>query len=205
MYKVFFKDSYFLLTDKENLSKQATHYLEHRDIKTTQQFIYQRLKEDAKFISIIYGNNLQEVVSAFNTCFQQVKAAGGVVYKQEKILIIKRFGMYDLPKGHLEKNENIEQCAIREVEEECGAKALKITRYLTNTLHIYFRDNTWQLKETYWYLMISTQDFTLIPQQEEGIEEVIWYPLSELNSILQKSYPSLIPVFQAIKKLHKED
>lgn len=76
-----------------------------------------------------------------------VKAAGGVVQQNNRILIIKRSGTPDLPKGHQEPGESIEQCAIREVEEECGLQNVKITSHLTDTLHIYYRNENWYLKK----------------------------------------------------------
>ena len=39
---------------------------------------------------------------------------------------MKRLGKWDLPKGKLDKGETIEECALREIEEETGAKGLSI-------------------------------------------------------------------------------
>ncbi|MCX7846333.1 MAG: NUDIX hydrolase [Dictyoglomaceae bacterium] len=50
-------------------------------------------------------------------------SAGGVVFYKNKVLILQRKnGNWVLPKGHVEDNENIEETAIREVEEESGIK-----------------------------------------------------------------------------------
>ncbi|MDE6452450.1 MAG: NUDIX domain-containing protein, partial [Odoribacter sp.] len=151
MYKVFFKDSCFLLTDDQNLLKEDTPRLKHKDFNSTQTFIRNMLNRKDKFNAVLYDEDPEALLSIFKSCFLYVKAAGGIVKQNHRILLIKRSGVYDLPKGHLESGETIEQCAIREVEEECGIQGVKITAHLTNTLHLYFRDNNWFLKKTYWY------------------------------------------------------
>ncbi len=47
-----------------------------------------------------------------------------IIVNDNKVLLVKRtdFHMYDLPGGRKEKNESIEECAIREVMEETGYK-----------------------------------------------------------------------------------
>ena len=41
-----------------------------------------------------------------------------------EFLIIKRNGVWDLPKGKLEKGEDFETAALREVEEETGLEEM---------------------------------------------------------------------------------
>ena len=45
MYKVFFKESCFLLTDNQNLLKEGDIRWVHRDFMTTKNFIYQTLEK----------------------------------------------------------------------------------------------------------------------------------------------------------------
>ena len=51
-----------------------------------------------------------------------VKKAGCILInlKEKKIALVLRDGQYSFPKGHLEKNETIKECAIRETIEETG-------------------------------------------------------------------------------------
>lgn len=196
MYKVFFKDSCFLLTDDQNLLKEGIHAWVHKDFNTTKEFIRHQLVEPGKFIAVLYHDDPEALFSIFKSCFLYVKAAGGVVCQLSGILVIKRLGRYDLPKGHLEVSETIRQCAIREVEEECGIHDVSITAPLIDTFHIYFRNNDWYLKKTYWYMMTCPLQQTLTPQSEEDIEEVFWLPVNQIDKILADTYPSLSPVFQ---------
>lgn len=198
MYKVFFKESIFLLTDHQNLVGTGTISLTHKDFHETKAFIRQLLEEDCNFVAILLHEDVDELFSIFKSCFLYVKAAGGIVCNHSDVLIIKRLGVYDLPKGHLESGETIEECAIREVEEECGVEDVKIVNSLTQTLHIYNRNGSWYLKKTYWYRMSCAPDQQLVPQTEEDIEDVFWLPVSDIDSILNGTYPSLRSVFSIL-------
>lgn len=199
MYKVFFKESCFLLTDRQNLLQEGNISWIHRDFNRTKEFICRQLEESQPFKAVLFHEDPEELFSIFKSCFIYVKAAGGAVIQDNQLLVIKRLGMYDLPKGHWEHGETLEQCAIREVQEECGIQEVSIKASLTNTLHIYYRDSNWFLKKTYWYTMSAPAGQTLHPQTEEDIEEVFWFPLPEIGSILKKTYPSLQNVFQLAK------
>lgn len=198
-YKVFFNESCFLLCDDHNLVKKGTTFIIHKDFHKTKNFISGLLQQNTPFYAVLYGEDIEDLLSVFKSCFRYVKAAGGIVYNGHSILMIKRLGHYDLPKGHIEPGENTEQCAIREVEEECGIKELKITGVLPETLHIYYRDQAWYLKKTYWYKMTCPDGQTLTPQTEEDIEEVFWLPVSEIDTILDKTYESLKTVLSKAK------
>ena len=51
--------------------------------------------------------------------FKEVNAAGGLVRNRRgDFLLIKRNGLWDLPKGHQEAGEDIRVTALREVREE---------------------------------------------------------------------------------------
>lgn len=197
MYKVFFKDSSFLLTDDQKNLKEGTLKLVHKDFNATKAFITGLLGQPEKFTAVLYDEDLEELFSIFKSCFIYVKAGGGVVYQNDEILVIKRLGMLDLPKGHLEAGETIEQCAVREVEEECGLQGVKITTPLENTLHIYFQNENWHLKKTNWYAMTCPPDSKPTPQTEEDIEAVIWLPVADIADAIDATYPSLKAVFNA--------
>lgn len=66
--------------------------------------------------------------------------------------MIYRNGRWDLPKGHWERGETIEACALREVREETGVAA-SIRRHLCDTLHCYQLRGEWEMKRTHWFEM----------------------------------------------------
>lgn len=130
-----------------------------------------------------------------------VTAAGGVLYKTEsstkKVLLMKRNGVWDLPKGKLEIEEGIEECALREVEEETGAGKLTIEKFLCDTYHEYQRGGLKYGKSTHWYLMKTGEpDFEFRPQVEEGITELQWVELSKAKSMVH--FENLVTVLDSI-------
>ncbi len=194
MYKVFFKESCFLLTDQKKWDENKYSIYIHYEADQTKAYIRQQLHKEEVFHAVIYHHDPEVLLSVFKSCFFYVKAAGGAVCENGRILIIKRLGMTDLPKGHIEANESIEAGAIREVEEECGIRQVRIVMPIDSTLHIYPHREEWYLKKTYWFMMTCSPGQHPVPQREEGIEEVYWIPISEIGNILPDTYPSLRPV-----------
>ena len=140
----------------------------------------------------------------FNRFFKKheyIEAAGGLVQRDETFLFIKRSGVWDIPKGKLDPGETAEIAAVREIEEECGLIAPIIKCHLTDTWHTYEYKGKLVLKRTYWYWLYEGEEKTaLIPQAEEGITEVAYFTMSELNPILSNTYLSIIEVIDALKK-----
>ncbi len=117
-----------------------------------------------------------------------IYAAGGLVVNEKKeLLMIKRFGIWDLPKGKIEMDEAIEVAAVREVQEECGLKEVKSIQLIDSFSHTFFQKGTLNLKRTFWYLMESNSNEVLIPQIEEDITEVRWVKESELESLVKNN------------------
>ncbi len=131
---------------------------------------------------------------------KKIIAAGGlVINEKEEILFIFRRNHWDLPKGKLDKGESIETCALREVKEETGIKNCILEKFLCKTFHQYFDQwvNEEVIKETWWYAMESNSSEKLTPQTEEDIEQIIWVDKTDLNILLEKTYPNIIEVIKA--------
>ena len=135
--------------------------------------------------------------AGFFSGFARAEAAGGLVVNGGgDSLMIFREGRWDLPKGHVDEGEGYEECAAREVREECGLQAVEVGRFLCETYHIYNRYGGWTIKETKWYGMRS-DDRELVPQREEGIEKAEWVPTGEIGERLAAGYPTIREVFSA--------
>ncbi len=144
---------------------------------------------------LVKTDDLKKTWELFSSLFEIRKAAGGLVLnKQNQRLYIKRRGLWDLPKGHLEKGEKNRTAAIREVEEECGIKNLKIEKKLIKTYHTYTLKKAIVLKPTKWYLMSYTGTKKPVPQKKEGITEVVWADKKEENKMLTNSFSSISEV-----------
>lgn len=128
--------------------------------------------------------------------FREVNAAGGLVENRRgDYLLIKRDGLWDLPKGHQEAGEDIKVTALREVQEETGVDDLSLGDLICVTDHCYKRNGIWHLKHTWWYRMYYLKPLDLTPQIEEDITKAAWVAKSSLPPFLKNTYPSIKEVF----------
>lgn len=141
---------------------------------------------------IIAPTKVVEALNVIKSMYQYVSAAGGIVKNiNNELLFISRFNKWDLPKGHVELNEDIKDAAYREVVEETSVKELTLGKYLGSTFHVYFLANKWCLKETHYYLMTTNSIEPLIPQTSEAIDDAKWIGRPVIGSVLNKSYTSI--------------
>lgn len=123
--------------------------------------------------------------------YKLVQAGGGLVLNEaNEYLLIHRLGQWDLPKGKLDKGERIEECALREVEEETGLQNIELGELMDISYHMYIMHDKMVLKETYWYHM-RAQKQALVGQLEEGIEKAVWVHAHNLTQHIRKSYKSI--------------
>lgn len=134
--------------------------------------------------------NKKEVTDRIKSMYKVMKAAGGVVLKNEDWLLMYRRKKWDLPKGKLDRGERSKKAAVREIEEETGVKA-RIKGKICTTWHTYTLQNSRILKRTKWYVLECLDDSTLIPQVEEDIERLEWLPYLEVQKVLVNSYSSI--------------
>ncbi len=116
-----------------------------------------------------------------------ITACGGVLFEERNgemyVLLIRRRGLWDIPKGKIEEGESLEMCARREVAEEVGCILPDIVGSLGSTYHEYEMYDEVFIKTTWWYVMV-TQSHEFTPQIEEDIEEVRWVELSEAGTLV---------------------
>jgi 8-oxo-dGTP pyrophosphatase MutT (NUDIX family) len=194
MYKVFVNDKPLFLTNEiQKETDFQLFLLESVDIKELIIKIFKN-KVDKAFL---YHPDEKEMMKKLKSKIPVEKAGGGLVYNDKnEVLFIFRNKKWDLPKGGIEKGEEIEDTAIREVEEETGVKGLKIIRKLSKTYHIFKRSGRYKLKITHWFEMRTSFNEKLIGQVEEGIEKVEWKPESEIENCLLNSYENIKLLFE---------
>lgn len=150
----------------------------------------------------IFCKNLESDFNEFSKQFIFIEAAGGLINNNKnEYLFIYRLNKWDLPKGKLDKGESPEHAAIRECQEECGLKEIKLNNFLLNTYHIYLFKKGWALKKTYWYTM-TCNETNLAPQLEENITEVAWKRKTEIPAMLHNTYFNIVDVLNAAELLN---
>ena len=194
MYKVFVNERPLVLTNKLSETANGEYFL------LNGQAIQQAIKALSKKKldeAFIYHPNHEEILKKFTNKIKLEVAAGGVVTnKKGKVLFIYRNDKWDIPKGKLHKGETIEECALREVEEETGVKGLKIENFLKTTYHVFKRNGKYRLKEVHWFAMRTNYDGKLTPEKKEGIVKVKWKGPKKIKKALQNSYTNIKILFE---------
>ena len=189
MLKIFYKEKPIIISDKKSDLKNSLII----DLELLENLDFIKLLTKKKINSIgVLSNEFEIIINIFKKKFPEIIAAGGkVINNKSEILFIYRNKKWDLPKGKAEKNENIAQTALREVEEETGIKNLSIIKPLKKTYHIFKRGGKNYLKTTYWFEMKSDFNGKFKPQKKEGITRVEWIGTENLSFILPKSYANI--------------
>jgi 8-oxo-dGTP pyrophosphatase MutT (NUDIX family) len=121
-----------------------------------------------------------------------IEAAGGLVFNEKnELLMIFRRGFWDLPKGKVDEGETLEQCAVREVQEETGLQNIKLGTFLTTTYHTYDLKGKTIIKPSHWFRMENWDDEKLIPQTEEDITAIKFVTKEIAYSLLDEMYPTI--------------
>lgn len=108
-----------------------------------------------------------------------VLAAGGVVVRQggkdREVLLVHRpsYDDWSLPKGKLDRGEDLPAAALREVHEETGVHA----RLGAHLGAIDYRDRKGRPKRVHWWAMTPTDSESREPDCE--VDEVAWLPIDK--------------------------
>ncbi len=194
MYKVFVNDKPLFLTNQ--IFKETDFQLFLLESVDFKQLIVKYFQNKIQK-AYLYHPDEREIMKVLKTKIPVNKAGGGLVYnKNGEVLFIFRNGKWDLPKGGMNKGEEIEDTAMREVEEETGVNGLSISKKLQKTYHIFKRNGVYKLKITHWFEMHSTFDGIPIGQAEEGIEKVEWKNPEQIKEALKNSYENIKLLFE---------
>ncbi len=205
MYKVFLNDRSILIdgADKVTINSSSIFFGPAATAETVEKRFLE-FENESRRKKFFYSFNPEELFEMFQSRFLNVKAAGGVIRHQDRILFIFRNEKWDLPKGKIDPGESPEEAALREVREETGLKRHQIIKPLPSTWHIYPSPHEkpkqrWILKETFWYEMEVPEMEALQLQQEEGITKAEWIPVGKMNKVLRNTYKSLKDMIESYR------
>jgi 8-oxo-dGTP pyrophosphatase MutT (NUDIX family) len=103
-----------------------------------------------------------------------VRAAGGLVYRDGRVLLVHRpkYDDWTFPKGKADEGESDEDCALREVEEETGYRC-SLERELVSTS---YTDSHGRPKVVRYWLM-NPEGGGFEPTRE--VDQIAWLRLEE--------------------------
>lgn len=193
MYKVHFENRFILISDEPDRIQKYSLFHKFNSTGELYKLIYD-FQSDTSIHSInVYGPNITHIWKIFRIYFTEVGAAGGLVkHDSGKYLFIEKKGKLDLPKGHIEPGEDPEECALREVKEECGISGHSIIKSLKPSYHTYSWEGISYLKKTHWFLMKYNGAMLTEPQIREGITKVEWLSPDELSRLKGSAWLSLM-------------
>ena len=118
------------------------------------------------------------------TTVSLVRAAGGVVWRLNddgavEVLLVHRpkYDDWSFPKGKLDEGETLEQCAIREVEEETGLRCV-LGHELVSTSYVDRKGRSKVVR--YWEMTVADGDFA--PTDE--VDEIRWLSMADADALL---------------------
>jgi len=197
MYKVFFNEKKINFTSTGNvtLNKYTLIFNENTSVTSIKKWFGSFIESECRQAFIVHPSP-EKVFKKFQSGFTTIHAAGGVVIRNNEILFIFRNEKWDLPKGKVDKGESVENAAIREVQEECGIRNVKIVKPLLPTFHIYpspysKQKNDWIFKKTWWFEMKYQEAFDGKPQREENITKVNWFGTKDFDQVLKNTHENL--------------
>lgn len=205
-YKIYYNDSFVLLTtsaeqSKNNFSKVIQNDHEARVFLEKSGILYD---SKTNLDTLVLSEKPGHIMCDFMEHTDVIIAGGGLVQNEKgEYLLIYRRGKWDLPKGKIELKESIKDGAVREVEEETGVKIEKVYDEPIVTYHAYIMKGRKCLKQTQWYKMKAVPGQAApVPQTEEDIEVVRWVAPSDLDHYIPLCYPLIADLLRqyALKK-----
>src|SRR5271157_5976567 len=101
-------------------------------------------------------------------------SAGVFVYSRERgktrILFLRRPNDYDVPKGHIEKGENAERSAHRELKEETGMDVNFVPHFVEKTKYFFAKGGDRILKQVTFFLGKAKTKTVRISAEHIGYE-----------------------------------
>ena len=206
-YKIYFNEGALIITDSQEALRGIPNlfYIGDDEIHKSFNILVNSDNWGKPMTFGLMSPDPTETFREFALDYTLIQAAGGLVFnKENQLLCIKRNGLWDLPKGKIEKHEDQRAAALREVMEETGINMINISDKIGETYHAYREEDSILLKETHWYKMNSSNYSDLKPQIEEGISEVKFESLNWFESPEFQTYKSVRDIIQKALISHKE-
>ena len=113
-----------------------------------------------------------------------MKISAGIAFIYDKKILLCHatkspwFGMFNIPKGLVEKGESLFEAAAREVKEEVGLDYYKLDKkeIIREPKEVSYKDKKGKIyKKVYYYVVyLNSVEHEIIPKENLQLEEVDW-------------------------------
>lgn len=199
VYKIFYGNRVVILTGKvtKSFEKNDGLFYKFTNKDELKELLYAFEGFTHNKVLYILDEDTEKLMEYIKSFYTILEAAGGIVKRADgKFLGIFRNGVWDLPKGKVEKGEFYKQTALREVQEECGLNDIEVGKRLIDTYHTYQEKGNRIIKRTIWYEMFLNHNETPVLQAEEGITDCRWFDSETVGEALKNTYESLRDVYK---------
>lgn len=136
-------------------------------------------------------------------------SAGGAIFRKinggiEILLLKDRKNKWTFPKGLIETSEDPILTAQREIKEEVGVDKVKYKGSLGTVNYIFTFKKEVIYKTVHYYLFELVGNPNLVPQKEEGIQEVQFVSLDKAESIIGYKKTNA-PILKKIKEFFQKN
>lgn len=201
MYKVFIDNKVIIFTDKWKKSLKTQDFVLFNTLSTGDfDLVKCRVELPIGCWLIVLTNTPEQTIKQVFAAYDFVEASGGIVKRKNKYLFIERHGLWDIPKGKMEKDELPEITAVREIEEECGIQSPNVKKLIGITFHTYNYKGTPTLKKNWWYALDYDGPKETAPQSEEAITKAVWLSKKEWSTVRENTYNSIREVLDLAAK-----
>jgi 8-oxo-dGTP diphosphatase len=128
-----------------------------------------------------------------------LKSAGGVIFRKTEagfeaaLIATKGKAVWTLPKGIIDKGEQPEAAAIREIREETGLTGKIVSPLETKSYWFYLKDENVKFRKTVRYFLVEYASGTICNTCSE-VDEAQWFHTDD--ALKKLSYKSDREVFQ---------
>lgn len=135
-------------------------------------------------------------------------SSGGVVFRKtvkgiEILLLRDQKSKWTFPKGLIETNEDPVLTAKREIKEEVGVSDIFYKGNLDTVHYIFTFNRELIYKTVHYHLFELIKEVRLVPQKEEGIQEVKFVLLSTADSIIGYKKTNA-PILKKVKEFFQK-
>jgi len=201
-YSVFSNRSCLVFHNNPEEKFEKSHQMKYfEDIQSLKTLFDQWINEPDKTHWVVFDEQPERTVDfLFRHVAKPIEAAGCIVKNRSgKMLMMKRLGKWDLPKGKIDKGETPASAAIRELEEETGVSVSEVIQLLDYTYHLYEMKGQLVFKKTWWFAATINFTGTLIPQTEEHIEELVWMDVND-RWLEENKHDTYDSIYELLKK-----